>query len=119
MKLYCSSCGAANSYTVEKPKFCQKCGTPMGRTQASQSNSPLPESDSDYAENVPSVSKLDIDIVGDFSPRGITLGALSQMPSAPTDSSAKPPKKKAPRVSKKKVLEDFHKEAGTIKPENG
>lgn len=119
MKLYCPSCGASNSYTVEKPNFCQKCGNSTGGKKTAQGNLLTTDSEEHEAESVPSVNKLDFDIVGDLSPRGITLGTLSQLRSEIIDSSVKPKKKKPPRISKKKVLEDFQKEAGTIRPDNG
>ena len=118
MKLYCSSCGADNSYTLQKPNFCQKCGVSVGEAPSASSqvstNASLDEEDS---QSVPSVNGLDFDIQGELSPRGVTLGTLSQISAEPIDTT-KQPKKKAPRVSKKKVLEQFRKEAGAIKPED-
>lgn len=119
MKIYCSSCGASNSYTSTKPNFCQKCGQSFTQATASSVNPPASETEEDV-DAVPSLNKLDFDIVGNAPVKGIPLGTLSQI-SAPEAGShqAEGPKKKVPKISKKKVLEQFQKEAGAIRPENG
>ena len=124
MKIYCSSCGNDNSYTTNKPNFCQKCGTSFSAAKASNTTSPeealaLPPEGED-AQSVPPINELDFDIVGNGANRGISLGALSQIAQREGGSAPqKSPKKKVPRVSKKKVLEQFLKEAGAIRPKNG
>lgn len=119
MKLYCSSCGAPNSYTVDKPNFCQKCGNSVGETKAAQKDFAETDPEDGEPQSVPSIDGLEFDVVGDMTPRSVTLATLSQIASDPINPGSKPKKKKAPRVSKKKVLEDFRKEAGAIRPDNG
>lgn len=123
MKLYCSSCGADNSYTMQKPNFCKKCGDSFSGTSnasgTTQSTS-LDEEDRDVNQ-VPNLSKLDFDISGNDQVKGVSLEALSRI-QAPDQSLNNPQNKatkKIPRVSKKKVLEQFQKEAGAIRPRNG
>ena len=122
MKLYCSSCGADNSYTMQKPKFCQKCGDSLdGTLKASRTthSTSLPEEERD-ADVVPNINKLDFDISGNQQVKGVSLEALSriQTPQQPSNPQGKA-NKKVPRTSKKKVLEQFQKEAGAIRPNNG
>ena len=81
MKLYCSSCGADNSYTMQKPNFCKKCGDSFSGTSnasgTTQSTS-LDEEDRDVNQ-VPNLSKLDFDISGNDQVKGISLEALSRI----------------------------------------
>ena len=79
----------------------------------------LPEEERDV-DAVPNINKLDFDISGNQQIKGVSLEALSriQAPQQPSNPQGKATKK-VPRISKKKVLEQFQKEAGAIRPNNG
>lgn len=64
MKLYCSSCGTDNTYTISKPNFCQKCGNSFSQAKASV-DARLGEAVEDkQPESVPNINKLDFEIEG-------------------------------------------------------
>jgi len=132
MKRYCTSCGSATEYSVKKPIFCSNCGNSFDKVQINKvSPKPIPEkrtinpvvaNNLDYEidneidnVNVPNISQIQIDVESDNNPKakGIKLGELLGT-SSPGEK--KPREKiKGKKNSKKQILEDFAKEAGTIK----
>jgi len=105
---------------MSKPNFCQKCGNSFEESRASTSDPTGDEADDENVEGFEAhLQGLDFDIVGNQGNTGVTLGALSQLAAPDNSNSPKVPKKKVPRTSKKKVLEQLKKEAGAIRPDNG
>tara|TARA_Y100000310_G_scaffold298583_1_gene332637 strand:- start:172 stop:528 length:357 start_codon:yes stop_codon:yes gene_type:complete len=116
MRLYCPQCGAASDFTAAKPNFCHKCGQSFGLTtakaQASGKDSQEHPAQEDVPEKeAPDIEGLEVDISSDTHFQhsfgeliGTSEGDGNQLP-----------KRKEKKVSKKKFLEDFKKEAGSIR----
>jgi uncharacterized Zn finger protein (UPF0148 family) len=139
MKRYCIDCGAPTEYSLKKPIFCSNCGSLFEKnkenpetviqkvqlqkktiaTQLPKSNLELENNDNydDHDETdvneVPNIS--DIQVETDISPkdRGVKLKDLMGTES----SSVKREKNKTrgKKTSKKQILEDFAKEAGSLR----
>ena len=132
MKRYSTSCGSPTEYSVKKPIFCSNCGNSFDKIQINKvTPKPIPEkrtinpvvaNNLDYEidneiddVNVPNISQIQIDVESDNNSKakGIKLGELLGT-SSPGEK--KPREKiKGKKNSKKQILEDFAKEAGTIK----
>lgn len=128
MKRYCTSCGSPTEYSVKKPIFCSNCGISFDKTQVNRvipkpivekkTINPVVANNLDYETddvNIPNISQIQIDVESDNNSKskGIKLGQL-------LGTSAQAEKKPRERIkgkknSKKQILEDFAKEAGTIK----
>jgi ribosomal protein L37E len=129
MKLYCSSCGHPNAYTVKKPNFCSECGfsfvgTASKKNQTEETQGVLLEEDDDleeFKENrfENSLGSLNVEIEG-YQTQRITLGDIMNTPDETPEEPIRPKPKRAPkRMSKKaqqkaseEFLKDFQKEAG-------
>lgn len=143
MKRYCTSCGSATDYSLKKPQFCCNCGKSFDNNQTAQDkpiiannkiNRARPnlnqklrntednnenydnEDDNDNYDNginhVPDIKGLEIETFAEKI-RGEKIGDLMKSPSKPNKRSSS--KIKAQKVSNKKILEDFKKEAGSIR----
>jgi hypothetical protein len=132
MKRYCTSCGSPTEYSVKKPIFCSNCGNSFDKIQINKvTPKSIPEkrtinavvaNNLDYEieneiddVNVPNISQIQIDVESENNSKakGIKLGELLGT-SSPSE--RKPREKiKGKKNSKKQTLEDFAKEAGTIK----
>ena len=120
MKFYCSSCGADNSYTINRPNFCQKCGENFSgaSAQTTTASSQALEADEQDADHVPNISSLDFDIQREEPVKGVKFGALAQL-GENAYSAPDPSKKKFRKKSKKKVLEQLKQEGGSVRPTDG
>jgi len=121
-KSFCQSCGKATEFTYSKPTFCAWCGTPFEQYLPKTANKPKqtnaqlikPETNLDFElEDEDKISpefEVEIPVVPSSK---ITIGQL-------IDPKAGPPKpitsNLRSRVSTKKLLAEFQKEAGAIKP---
>ena len=122
MKIYCKSCGAPTDYTVEKPNFCQKCGISFETNLASTNSPPAPASfgrSKNLVEEVIgstlSMQGLEVDYDRrDWLVQSVKLGEAvgTRTPEKNKERTSKP---KGRKPSKKKVQEDFQKEAGTLR----
>ena len=132
MKRYCTSCGSPTEYSIKKPIFCSNCGDSFDKTQVNKViPKPIPEkrtinpvvaNNLDYEIdneaddiNIPNISQIQIDVESDNNSKvkGIKLG---QLLGTNTQAEKKPRERiKGKKNSKKQILEDFAKEAGTIK----
>jgi len=136
MKRYCTSCGSPTEYSVKKPIFCSNCGVSFDKTQVNRvipkpiiqkrTINPVVANNLDYEidneldnkiddVNIPNISEIQIDVESDNNSKskGIKLG---QLLGTDTQTEKKPRERiKAKKSSKKQTLEDFAKEAGTIK----
>ena len=136
MKRYCTSCGSPTEYSVKKPIFCSNCGVSFDKTQVNRAIpkpivekrtiNPVVANNLDYEidneldnetddVNIPNISQIQVDVESDNNSKskGIKLG---QLLGTNTQTEKKPRERiKAKKSSKKQILEDFAKEAGTIK----
>lgn len=132
MKRYCTSCGSPTEYSVKKPIFCSNCGISFDKTQVNRAIpkpivekrtiNPVVANNLDYEidnetddVNIPNISQIQVDIESDNNSKakGIKLG---QLLGTDAQTEKKPRERiKAKKSSKKQTLEDFAKEAGTIK----
>ena len=113
MRLYCSQCGAMSEFAATKPKFCHKCGQSFGVVSEATEKTPSAPIEQDLTpeEEIPNIAGLEVDISSDThfqhsfgALMGTSEGLENQLP-----------KRKTKKTSRKKFLEDFKKEAGSIK----
>jgi len=140
MKRYCALCGSPTEYTIKKPLFCSSCAKPFDKIEEKPTKSvaeniqvkkptiakkiyiegPELDYDIDYndgdqdVKEVPNISKLQIEAPLDKPVRGVKLKDLM---GTSTDQNSKKErrKEKAKKVSPKQTLEDFAKEAGSLR----
>jgi hypothetical protein len=139
MKRYCLDCGAPTEYSLKKPVFCSNCGNPFEKnTQVSQpvvqkvqlqkptiakkTYTPAVDIDEDYdiddsddnetITNVPNISKIQVETASENQKRGVKLKDLMGTGEGAKRNKVKIKGKKA---SKKQILEDFAKEAGSLR----
>jgi hypothetical protein len=132
MKRYCSDCGSPTEYTIKKPIFCSNCANPFEkiaqtaqpilqkaleqkRTIAKKQYIPEPEliDYDDEIHELPDISNLEIESEGETPKKGVKLGSILG-----TETSAHNKEKnkiKEKKTSKKQILEDFAKEAGSLR----
>jgi hypothetical protein len=133
MKRYCLDCGAPTEYSLKKPQFCSNCGQSFENNQASSNASiaknvnqkrfnKISEIDVDYnnyedddIDSVPNINKLEVETFVEKN-KGEKIRDLIKNPSKPTKRSAS--KEKVQKISSKKILEDFKREAGSIRALN-
>lgn len=125
MNIYCQNCGQLHKYTAQKPNFCTKCGTGMNSVAKAPVPTPQVEQalELEVEEEVPqnkqdflsSIQKLDFDSVA--SRRTNKLGSLAGTYSQQDRAMAKSndPMPKAKRISKKAFIEEFKREAGSLR----
>lgn len=138
MKRYCIDCGSPTEYSVKKPVFCSNCGNLFEKntqttkpvvqkvlmqkpTIANKINIPNPDlhfDESDYDDNedlvnVPKVSKIQVETDNEKPSRGVKLKDL--MGTDLGSSKKEKIKLKSKKTSKKQILEDFAKEAGSLR----
>ena len=112
MKIYCYVCGSPTDYSLEKPKFCQKCGS--GYNSASEKKSlSKPKAAEEETQKIPHINKLDVEITN-ATAKGITFGSLMES-SSPDTKIDKFNSQSPKRVNKKKFWNDFKKEAGRLR----
>lgn len=135
MKRYCLDCGSPTEYSLKKPLFCGNCGVPFDKNN----NQPLVqkvqlqkptiakktytpeldvEDDQDFNDSeeditsLPNISKIQVETVAERSNRGVKLKDLM---GTGENTKRDRSKNKGKKVSKKQILEDFAKEAGSIR----
>jgi hypothetical protein len=141
MKRYCASCGSPTEYTIKKPLFCSSCAKPFDKLDEApikpvvqkvlmqkktiSSKKYIEDIDADVDADtdtdldmeddvdVPNISKLEVE-AEDETPKskGIKIGSLMGTSSTPSKRSKQT---KNSKTSKKQTLEDFSKEAGTLR----
>jgi len=135
MKRYCLDCGSPTEYSLKKPLFCANCGVSFDKNnnqplvQKVQLQKPTiakktytPEldiqDDQDFDDNeediasLPNISKIQVETVGERSNRGVKLKDLM---GTGENTKRDRSKNKGKKVSKKQILEDFAKEAGSLR----
>ncbi len=139
MKRYCLDCGAPTEYSLKKPVFCANCGNPFEKNnqfsqpvvQKVQLQKPTiakkaynPEVDLDNDDNqdfddneesitrVPQISKIQVETASEIPNRGVKLKDLM---GTGENTKRNKTKVKGKKTSKKQILEDFAKEAGSLR----
>ena len=115
MKTYCYQCGTAVQYGGTKPNFCPKCGCALNTTKATKLGSESPvsglELELEPEIEIPLIDALEVDIEVSAGQQ-ITLGEIagtSEGNASSAHDDFKAPKSK--KMSKKKFLDEFKKEA--------
>jgi hypothetical protein len=135
MKLYCQACSQPTEYAIAKPKFCSACGASFTAALTSPAQaptvSPLPPKpakaatptsrvasapivpdDEDDEDNtpvqIPQLDSLAVDITP-FRPNSVKIGDIA----GTVEQSESVQRDVLPKMSRKKFLEEFRKEAGT------
>jgi uncharacterized Zn finger protein (UPF0148 family) len=130
MKKYCTTCGSPTDYSLKLPLFCSNCGKSFDTNNISASKAQTKQiitkqnleedryededSDSEEVNYVPDILDLDIDLqVPQNKPvkLGSILGTSKDVESIQLSNVDNPNIK----MSKKKILEEFAKEAGSIR----
>lgn len=88
--LFCTECGSKNLYTLNKPKFCQSCGHPIGGSVAKakfntlQRQPVVKHQEEEYEEETfRGLSKLDYEV--EYNKSNVTLGDVLNNPMNPED----------------------------------
>lgn len=134
MKRYCTSCGGPTEYSIKKPIFCSNCGKTFEQTNQKpvekvQIKKPIIANRIDIQEfdevddinnedirTVPIISNIEIEADNENPDRGIKLKDL--MGTDTNYTKRERVKSKNKKTSKKQILEDFQKEAGSIRKKN-
>jgi hypothetical protein len=137
MRRYCLDCGAPTEYSLKKPVFCSNCGNSFEKnTQVSQpvvqkvqlqkptiaKKTYIPDvdidDDQDFNDNeddittVPEISKIQVETATERPNRGVKLKDLM---GTGENTKRNKIKVKGKKTSKKQILEDFAKEAGSLR----
>ena len=127
MKMYCYQCGSGMSYAGIPPKFCMNCGVKMGdatasceptatdESEASVQSQDLGEELEESEESLINFGNLDgLEIEIDIPSNSIPLSQIAgTQDSVDPNDDFKPTKNK--KISKKKFLVEFQKEAGSLR----
>ena len=133
LKIYCTECGAPTEYSLNKPKFCSGCGNPFGAkkqeekvvqkvllqkptiTAKRENIEPQDYEDNDAevfeVNEVPDIDNLDFDI-NLITPTSEKIGNIV----GSSEKNDLRRNRSSEKVDRKKVLEDFAKEGGAIRP---
>lgn len=133
MKRYCIDCGSPTEYSFKKPVFCSNCGKSFEKAvQAPQilaqvkrldivKKTYIPQidinedNDPSYEEDIihiPKISKIQVETEAESSNRGIKIKDLM---GTSENKERNKTRFKSKKLSKKEILEDFAKEAGSIR----
>ncbi|MAH48965.1 hypothetical protein CMI37_24270 [Candidatus Pacearchaeota archaeon] len=118
MKKYCFNCGAKMEFLIkERPKFCAQCGKPLESSLAAGNEGGVIEDDFDDATVVNvggNMQGLDFDLdTEDLKVKKENLQSLMGTLDEPSHTNQSPVN--FPTPSKKEVLEQYRKEAGTLR----
>lgn len=129
MKIYCPQCGSPTTYAGVKPKFCSSCGNPLSalakKEKEEQKNYEIHE-DIDVEEdpseslNLDNMNALQVEINYQQNNK-VTFGQLMKdSANAELDGDINfTEKQSAPQRSPDQIMQDFQKEAGTLRNKNG
>ncbi len=123
LRAYCSSCGAANGYTLEKPKFCQSCGQsfgglrPVPKKKAVKPQQVIEQQEEEEEESFDvQVDSLAFE-TQNYAPRKVTLGQIVDS----VDPNTQPPAQRSvdasdvQRRSDEEVLSELKREGGSLR----
>lgn len=118
LKLYCPSCGSANEYVSNKPKFCGQCQKTLNISSAEISyktpeKSIIQKSKYEFdieEETDIDVSAFEIEAIDKSIRHGVTLGEVTKQQKTGF-------KRDIPNINltKEQILENFQKEAAPSK----
>jgi len=136
LKIYCTECGSPTNYSTSKPKFCSNCGKSFDNSVVNKSlyqkpttTKPInvevendfddPEDDIDTVNSVPPIKRLDVELDQfEVKKQKTKIGDIIGSAKGGT----KREKIETKRLTKsqlaeqrKKFLEDFKREAGSIR----
>ena len=124
MKVYCQQCGSSMNFAGQRPNFCNSCGSNLStgkKAPAPAKKKPIEEEriEEDFEDenlSVPDISKLDFSLEGSLKVPGTTIGEMSSVSDESQVMEYTPSTvEKPPRVNKKKFLEEFKSEAGSLR----
>jgi hypothetical protein len=139
MKRYCIDCGAPTEYSLKKPIFCSNCGSLFEKNKENpqpiiekvqlqkktigrqlpkpnielEDNDNYDETDETDVTEIPNISNIQVETDNSSKNKGIKLKDLMGTESSPTKRQKN--KTKGKKASKKQILEDFAKEAGSLR----
>ena len=124
MNIYCQSCGQLHKYTAAKPNFCTNCGsglsvgaTPPSAKKTLELEEDAPETKQELATNL---EKLAFDYQDFSSKRTHRLGNIAGTYAGEGGEKMKSePMPKAKRGTKKAFLQEFKREAGSLRSKGG
>ena len=133
LKLYCTKCGSPTNYSLNKPKFCSACGKSFDEKASRNINNQQikitkptideiknfddefdTESDSVDISKI-NLKNLNIEYIKDQSNKPKIKDLIG---TSSGDNSLRKIKIKKQKINKKQFLEDFQKEAGTLRRKN-
>ena len=117
MKIYCTSCGAGASYSMQKPKFCGSCGKPYIASSASASESKTviaKKVNEDYDEE--DNFEIEIDAL-EFELRTFesNVHKLGDIVGSSSEDDVDESRERDASYSKRNIEQDFLNDAGSIK----
>ena len=125
MRIFCQHCGSALNYVGQKPNFCNSCGAnfatgkraPLKERALIKEERTIEDNEDSDEENlrVPDISKLDFNLEGSLKVAGTKIGDMSSISSDSQAVDYSPSETKGKRISKKKFLEQFKQEAGSLR----
>lgn len=130
MKTYCSKCGHGMSYSGAKPKFCSNCGNPTS-SLAKQENKNYKiqediedeeyesesEEDQEALANLRNMSSLSVEIDTENTSR-TTFSDIAKSSGGQVKGDINLPKREVPQIDAQQTLNEFKKEAGTLRNNN-
>lgn len=149
LKLYCTECGSPTSYSASKPKFCSSCGTSFDKLVVNKvllqkptadkpvipkkisprlqkaTNTQDEDTDPDFDDTeddinkMPSIYRLDVEIDQGHAAQSKTK--IGDIIGSARNSQKREKIKGKPttKADRKKFLEDFQREAGSIRSSRG
>ena len=121
MKAYCYQCGQGMDYVGASPNFCMRCGVKIGDLHATLQEDAIEDPIEEIKakidqekplETIPDITALEVEV--EIPSNSITLGEIAgTIPSSQNKDDFKTLGRK--KVSKKKFLENFQKEAGSLR----
>jgi len=125
MKLYCKSCGSATDYTINKPKFCANCGNSFLENKILPKkinlskdtyNEDVEDEESEAnLESIKNISNLDYEISTYEKPKQTIGDLVGTSNGQELSNNPDIPQKK---ISRKEFLEQFSREAGSLRGKN-
>jgi hypothetical protein len=117
MKIYCSSCGAGTSYSMQKPNFCSGCGKPYVASTAKTKPvrkvvQQVVEEDYEDEDNF----EVEIDALEfDFRTFGSNVHKLGDIVGSSAEDNIDESRERDSSYSKGNIEQDFLNDAGSIK----
>lgn len=131
LKFYCSECGNPTTYSLNKPKFCSSCGRGFSvANNISRSSAVIQKTHTSLNEDIDmdlneetisfnkNINKLDFEIVSEKTQASKLKDVIGTSPRTKKDKTLKRSGAKMSKSEKKKILEEFSREAGTLKKKN-